>query len=225
MSRSRAFFWFVTSLVFVTCTSVVTGQDTPRRKRAGTREGEVITKAAHSERHDDTLREGQDAPDFTLPDLGGKGEITLSDYRGKQPVVLVFGSITCPPFRRQVLEMDKLYEQHKDRAAFLFVYIREAHPDSVLRVIEDGKESLQRIEQTATLDERSRAARLCTGTLKLQMPVVVDKEDNRVNKTYAGWPNRLVIVNTEGKLAYISGPGPRGFQPQEVAAWLKGQAK
>jgi hypothetical protein len=32
---------------------------------------------------------GQTAPDFTLPDAAGR-PVTLSDYRGKQPVVVVF---------------------------------------------------------------------------------------------------------------------------------------
>jgi hypothetical protein len=53
------------------------------------------------------------------------------------------------------------------------------------------------------------------------MPIVDDQADNAVNKTYAGWPIRLVIVDPEGKLAHISGPGPSGFGPSEVAIWLK----
>jgi hypothetical protein len=36
-----------------------------------------------------TLRVGEQAPDFTLPDAGGR-PVTLADYRGKKPVVLVF---------------------------------------------------------------------------------------------------------------------------------------
>jgi hypothetical protein len=39
-------------------------------------------------------RIGQDAPDFTLPTHDGKHKITLSDYRGSKPVVLIFGSFT-----------------------------------------------------------------------------------------------------------------------------------
>jgi Ca2+-binding EF-hand superfamily protein len=39
-------------------------------------------------------RPGQVAPDFTLPTADGKKQITLSDYRGKKPVVLIFGSFT-----------------------------------------------------------------------------------------------------------------------------------
>jgi hypothetical protein len=56
--------------------------------------GEVNTPPAKGERKQDTLRQGDDAPDFTLPRLKEKGEVKLSSYRGKKPVVLVFGSYT-----------------------------------------------------------------------------------------------------------------------------------
>ena len=41
-----------------------------------------------------TLAEGQLAPDFTLSTSDRKGSVTLSSHRGKQPVVLIFGSYT-----------------------------------------------------------------------------------------------------------------------------------
>jgi peroxiredoxin len=34
------------------------------------------------------------APDFTLPTLDKSANVQLSSFRGKQPVVLVFGSYT-----------------------------------------------------------------------------------------------------------------------------------
>jgi peroxiredoxin len=37
---------------------------------------------------------GDVAPDFTLYDISGMESITLSDFRGKKPVALVFGSYT-----------------------------------------------------------------------------------------------------------------------------------
>ena len=37
---------------------------------------------------------GELAVDFTLSDISGKELITLSDFRGKMPVALVFGSYT-----------------------------------------------------------------------------------------------------------------------------------
>jgi hypothetical protein len=39
-------------------------------------------------------RPGDLAPDFTLTDSSGTGTITLSEFRCKKPVALVFGSFT-----------------------------------------------------------------------------------------------------------------------------------
>jgi len=39
-------------------------------------------------------RAGDMAPDFTLTDVSGTRSVTLSDFRGKKPVALVFGSFT-----------------------------------------------------------------------------------------------------------------------------------
>lgn len=37
---------------------------------------------------------GDLAPDFTLTDVSGMESVTLSEFRGKKPVALVFGSFT-----------------------------------------------------------------------------------------------------------------------------------
>ena len=39
-------------------------------------------------------RAGDITPDFTLCDIEGKNSVTLTDFRGKKPVALVFGSFT-----------------------------------------------------------------------------------------------------------------------------------
>jgi len=39
-------------------------------------------------------RVGDPAPDFTLSDIRGENSIRLSDYQGKKPVALIFGSFT-----------------------------------------------------------------------------------------------------------------------------------
>jgi copper chaperone CopZ len=56
---------------------------------------ESITAPAPGERNiDDITKVGEPAPDFSLVTKDGKGKIALSDYRGKKPVVLIFGSYT-----------------------------------------------------------------------------------------------------------------------------------
>ena len=39
-------------------------------------------------------KEGDPAPDFELADITGENSIRLSDFRGRKPVALVFGSFT-----------------------------------------------------------------------------------------------------------------------------------
>lgn len=41
-----------------------------------------------------TLQAGEAAPDFSLPLLNQSAAVELSSFRGKEPVVLVFGSYT-----------------------------------------------------------------------------------------------------------------------------------
>ena len=37
---------------------------------------------------------GDEAPNFELRDANGENPVRLSDFRGKKPVVLIFGSFT-----------------------------------------------------------------------------------------------------------------------------------
>jgi hypothetical protein len=66
----------------------------PADDKPKTLPGEKFTPAAKGERHADKLKTGDPAPDFTLADPTGKTEVTLSAFKGKKPVVLVFGSCT-----------------------------------------------------------------------------------------------------------------------------------
>jgi hypothetical protein len=109
---------------------------------------------------------------------------------------------------------------------FFLVYIREAHPDSVLQVVQkDGTKKLEKLGQTQTVAERTERAQQCVATLNLTMPALVDRDDNKVNQAYAGWPDRMVVIAPDGKVAYKGGPGPGGFKPAEVEAWLKKNVK
>ena len=45
-------------------------------------------------RQENVPKVGEQAPEFDLVRADGSGNVRLSDYRNKQPVVLVFGSYT-----------------------------------------------------------------------------------------------------------------------------------
>lgn len=64
---------------------------------------------------------GNLAPDFTLKTLDGK-TVSLSDYRGK-PVYINFWTSWCPACKEEIPEIQKFYEQYKDRVAVLAINI------------------------------------------------------------------------------------------------------
>jgi hypothetical protein len=90
--RSQAIALVAASVVV----SLAAAQSTESRSReqSGSRPGEVITPPERRARPADSLKVGDPAPDFTLPDLSGKKQVTLSQFQGQKPVVLVFGSYT-----------------------------------------------------------------------------------------------------------------------------------
>lgn len=141
------------------------------------------------------------APDFSLPALAGGGTISLSSFRGKSPVVLVFGSYSCPNFRGAAASLRDLHKRYGAGAAFLLVYIREAH---TAETWESGRNSRAgvRVEPAANMAEKKEHASFCLRELQLNFPAVVDGMEGALEKAYAAWPSLAVIVGTDGRVVY-----------------------
>jgi len=173
---------------------------------------------------------GADAPDFKLTLAGQQKQLHLADRTGKKPVVLMFGSFTCGPFCRGSGSIEAIHKKYQKKADFIFVYIREAHPSDEGGQRRSGGGTGQRevggggfgaLPQAKTEAERHAAATKAIQGLGLTMTAVVDDMSNSVGKAYGAWPDRLYIINTQGKIAYKSAPGPWGFKPEEMEAALK----
>ena len=76
-------------------------------------------------------------------------------------------------------------------------------------------------KQPKTLDERLLIARDFVERTKYTIPLLVDGMDNQADELYAGWPERLYIIDETGRIAYKGEPGPFGYHPEEVEAWLR----
>ncbi len=100
----------------------------------------------------------------------------------------------------------------------MLVYIKEAHAI-------DSKSPMFRgpvVEDPVTTEERFGVASKCVVDLGLDMiPAVIDKIDNKVGEAWQGWPDRLYLVGTDGKLSYAGGKGPFGFNPDELEAAIR----
>ena len=162
----------------------------------------------------------QAAPDFTLKLLGKEKEIKLSKKYAKKPVVLTFGSYTCPPFRRSLTSMEDVYQAHKKDCHFFFIYVKEAHASDG-RVSPANTHRGIEIKQHKTYEERSGAAKTCKGKLEITMPILIDSLDNAVAMQYGGVPNRAYLIGKGGKVIYKGEKGPMGTQPDQVKAAIE----
>jgi type I thyroxine 5'-deiodinase len=116
--------------------------------------------------------------------------------------------------------LNKLYREYRDRAAFYVVYIQEAHPIDAWQVNDNLKDDVL-VASTMTADDRLKIAGLCVKNLGIELPALVDGPDNRVERDYTGWPDRLYVVDKDGHISYKSAPGPFGFKPAEVETTLR----
>ncbi len=69
--------------------------------------------------------------------------------------------------------------------------------------------------QPTTDAERAEVASACQIDMKLEMPMLLDELSNEVDTAWAALPERLYLVDAQGRIAYRGGPGPFQFDPGE----------
>jgi len=80
-----------------------------------------------------------------------------------------------------------------------------------------GKDLLTKdIFQPKNVDDRNKVARTCCSTLNITIPMVVDDMNDRIGHAYSGMPDRLYVIDANGRIAYKGGRGPFGFSPAEM---------
>ena len=134
------------------------------------------------------------APDFSLPDMDGEKH-ALSDYRGKV-VMLNFWATWCPPCRREMPSMQRLYEKYSERGLVVVAVNQFEDPDLVFEF---------------------------TGRLSLEptFPILFDRE-SRVSEQFKvkGLPTTY-LLDKQGRIHYRA-IGGREFDHPEVEALIEG---
>lgn len=77
-----------------------------------------------------------------------------------------------------------------------------------------------KIEQPKTTEARTLVASRCCTSLGMTMPLLVDTIEDRVNRAYSGFPDRLYLIDAEGKVVYKGGRGPFGYKPRDLEQTL-----
>ncbi|MFO7563511.1 MAG: deiodinase-like protein [Enhygromyxa sp.] len=179
---------------------------------------------------------GAPAPDAEVLTLEGE-TLRLSSLLPAEddpaPVVLNFGSYTCPHHRKRVEELHALIDEWTPLGVrFLTVYVNEAHPEDGWRLegqYQNDPEYTGNPEdfcffRARELNERVRMARWLVDKKQLRMPVVVDRMDDALMRAYNAWPIRLYIVK-QGRVVFTGDQGPFGYSPAAVGERLDALTK
>lgn len=144
---------------------------------------------------------GCTAPDFELRTAASHAPVRLTDFRGK-PLVLILGSTSCAYMQNSMLEVRDMYRAFADKARFLVVYTKEAHPAGEKW---GSPQPMIHLPQAANLEERDAAAAVFANQLEVPIPVVSDTMDNRVSTFYDSLPTKLLIVDSGGNITFSTG--------------------
>ncbi len=166
------------------------------------------------------LKTNSAAPDFSLPALTGGKIVSLSSFRGKKPVVLVFGSYSCPNFRGAAASLRDLEKRYGAEAPFLLVYIREAHTEETWESARNSRDGVS-VRPAANISEKREHATLCMRDLHLAFPAVVDGMDGAVEKAYSAWPSLVVIVGKNGRVVYSTRLTELDYRAENMQAALE----
>jgi tetratricopeptide (TPR) repeat protein len=165
-------------------------------------------------------RAGQLAPNFSATKMGSEDHITLAQLRNDGPVLLVFGSYTCPNFRGAADTLNRLYPEYKDRIPFYLIYIREAHSTSDWQSTRNQREGIT-LQPAANMNERQDHATMCVRKLHIEFPTLLDSMSGAAEKAYAAWPSKAYLVDNRGKILFSTGLGEQDFHPAEFEAELQ----
>ena len=103
--------------------------------------------------------------------------------------------------------------------AFLVVYILEAHPSDVWQMESNIKDKIV-FASPKNQEERAFVAGACVRKLGIKFPAVLDEFGNETEQAYTGWPDRIYLIDGQGRVAYKGRPGPFGFKTDELRVAL-----
>src|SRR5262249_30816989 len=118
--------------------------------------------------------------------------------------------------------LESMQRSWGDVADFLTIYVLEAHPTDEWQMDQNERDGVC-YAQPQTLAERCAIARDFVQKLAHGLPLLVDPIDNPADAAFAAWPERLYVIDEAGRVAFKGGPGPFGYHPEEVEAWLRGR--
>lgn len=152
--------------------------------------------------HFDGPKPGQVLPALDLVSLNGN-PIDLDAFQG-QKLIIETGSVTCPMFIKNIKKMNTLAKNHPE-AAFIVIYVREAHPG-------------ERLLGHKTLEEKLKCAKKLLKHEPEHRKIFVDTLEGDTHAQLGLLPNLLYLVNETGRVVLRSSWN----HPELVSKFLAG---
>ena len=133
---------------------------------------------------------GGEALPYTVFDLQGN-EVPLATLWDERPVVIEFGSVSCPVFDEQISPMERLARDYRGQADFYVLYTREAHPG-------------QNYSHHRNLKQKISYARDLQRIEGIERTVLIDDVAGSMHRDYGAWPNSAFIIGRDGRIAFLA---------------------
>jgi peroxiredoxin len=134
---------------------------------------------------------GVAAPDFEARNSDGT-VVRLSDFRGKRHVVIMTGAVTSPMCAFEVPALNRLHQEFSDLGvSFFLLYTRESHPAENYPSHSSWEQKLGYARELQRLED-------------VRFPILVDRLDGKIHRSYATWPNALFVIHKDGRLVFRS---------------------
>ena len=136
------------------------------------------------------IHEGEPGPsdvlgDFHLPLTTGSALTSASFGAQRKPLLLIFGSRSCPVMVSGVDGLKQLHARYGSHVNLVMVQVREAHPGD-------------RIPQPHTFEQKMRHAIVLKRACRLPFDVAVDSIDGALHQTLGGRPHSAHLLLPSG---------------------------
>lgn len=140
--------------------------------------------------HKSAPKSGEPFPEFKLEAVDG---ISLSkhDFIGSKPLLLIFGSLTCPMTASAMPKIERLHDKFGDRVEFVLMNVREAHPGELLTQPDSPSSKLEHARQLKQL-------------YGADLTVATDDIEGSLHRALDPKPNAAFIMDIAGNIVFRS---------------------
>jgi hypothetical protein len=133
---------------------------------------------------------GDLVPTFDLPTLTGS-RIRSRDLTEIGPILLVFGSLTCPMTDSSMPGLLVLHARFAERVRFVLVSVREAHPGAT-------------VPQPQTTGEKVAHATALRDFHDVPFDVAIDDIDGTLHRSLSPKPNSAYLISRDCRITFRS---------------------